>query len=453
MERFVLEELSKWKESKYRKPLILCGARQVGKTWAMKEFGKSFRSVAYFNFDENKEYKQFFETTKDVFRIMQNLSLASGQRIDKGTLIIFDEIQECSDALNSLKYFCENARDYYVISAGSLLGLMLSKGFPVGKVDFIGMGPMTFSEFLLANGDANLYEYMTTLDKISHVPDAFFNPLCEKLKMYFVTGGMPEPVYIWTKERDIELVDKALNGIIGSYELEFGKHHEDLEGEENRYDAQKISLIWNSLPAQLSKERKKFTYSKVKEGARAREYESNLQWLVNADLVKKVYRITKPSLPLSAYKEEEYFKIYHIDVGLLRSQARLSYRAFAEGDRLFKEFKGALTENFVLQSLIRICGENPYYWANEKNEVDFIMQFDNDIIPFEAKSGKSISSLSLSEYKKMYEEETPLVVRYSLKNLTLDGNVLNIPLFMIDQTKRLLFLAKEELKRQGSLMR
>ena len=195
MKRFILEELNKWKKSKYRKPLILRGARQVGKTWVMKEFGKSFESVAYFNFDENEEYKQFFETTKDIFRIMQNLSLVSGKKIDKGTLIIFDEIQECNDALNSLKYFCENAKEYYVICAGSLLGLTLSKGFPVGKVDFIDMGPMTFSEFLIANGDKNLYEYMTTIDRVANIPDAFYNPLCEKLKMYFITGGMPEPVF------------------------------------------------------------------------------------------------------------------------------------------------------------------------------------------------------------------------------------------------------------------
>ncbi len=447
MRRFILEDLNKWKESKYRKPLIIRGARQVGKTWAMKEFGKSFESVAYFNFDENVEYRQFFETTKDVFRIMQNLSLASGQKIDRGTLIIFDEIQECNDALNSLKYFCENAGEYYVICAGSLLGLTLSKGFPVGKVDFVDMGPMTFSEFLIANGDENLYEYMNSVDRIENIPDAFYNPLCEKLKMYFVTGGMPEPVYLWTQERSIELVDRALDNIIGSYERDFGKHREDFKDNDVKYDVHKITLIWKSLPSQLAKERKKFTYSKIKEGARAREYENNLEWLVNAGLVKKIYKVSKPALPLAAYEEEEFFKVYHIDVGLLRSQSRLSYRAFAEGDRLFKEFKGALSENFVVQSLIRICGADPHYWANDKYEVDFIVQFDNDIIPIEVKSGKSISSPSLIEYKKMYEGETPLVIRYSLKNLRKDGNVLNIPLFMIDQTERLAALAMAEGKK------
>lgn len=445
MKRFILDELNSWKESKYRKPLIIRGARQVGKTWAMKEFGKSFESVAYFNFDENEEYKQFFETTKDVFRIMQNLSLAIGHKIDKGTLIIFDEIQECNDALNCLKYFCENAREYYVICAGSLLGLSLSKGFPVGKVDFIDIGPMTFSEFLIANGDENLYEYMCGIERIGNIPDAFFNPLCEKLKMYFITGGMPEPVYFWSEEREIELVDKALDGILGSYERDFGKHWKDLNEDNVKYDVQKITRIWKSLPSQLAKEKKKFTYSNVKQGARAREYENNLEWLVNADLVKKIYKVSKPALPLAAYEEEEFFKVYHIDVGLLRSQSKLSYRAFTEGDRLFKEFKGALSENFVVQSLIRIYGTNPHYWANDRYEVDFIIQSGNDILPIEVKSGKSIASPSMIEYKKMYEGETPLVIRYSLKNLTLDGNVLNIPLFMIDQTKRLITLAESEL--------
>ena len=446
MERFILEELNKWKVSKYRKPLILRGARQVGKTWAMQEFGKSFESVAYFNFDRDEEYKQFFKTTKDPFRIMQNLSFSSGQKIDKGTLIIFDEIQECNDALNSLKYFCEEASEYCVVCAGSLLGLALSKGFPVGKVNFIDVGPMTFSEFLIANGDKNLYEYMANIDRIENIPNAFYNPLCEKLKMYFITGGMPEPVKFWTQERDVELVDEGLKDIIGSYENDFGKHHEDFKEEEARYDIQKITLIWKSIFSQLSKDKKKFTYSKIKEGARAREYESNLQWLVNADIVKKIFKVSKPALPLGAYQQAEFFKIYHIDVGLLRSQSKLSYKAFTEGDRLFKEFKGALSENFVLQSLIRLYDSELYYWANDRYEVDFIIQSENDIISIEVKSGKSVSSPSISEYKKMYEGETPLVVRYSLKNLTFDGNVLNIPLFLIDQTKRLIALAKEERK-------
>lgn len=255
---------------------------------------------------------------------------------------------------------------------------------------------------------------------------------------------MPEPVYMWTKERSVELVDRALSGIIGSYEKDFGKH---LSFDENvaKYDVQKITLIWNSLPAQLSNEKKKFTYSKVREGARAREYENNLQWLVNADIVKKVIKISKPALPISAYEEGEFFKIYHLDVGLLRSQSKLSYKAFTEGDRLFTEFKGALTENFVEQSLVRLYSSAPHYWANDKYEVDFIIQSDNDVLPVEVKSGKSVSSPSVNEYAKMYDGATPLIVRYSLKNFSLDGRVLNIPLFMIDQTKKLVELAKKQL--------
>lgn len=439
MKRFISDDLRKWRESKYRKPLILRGARQVGKTWALKEFGKEFESIAYFNFDESEEYKQFFATTKDVNRILQNLSLASGQRITKNTLIVFDEIQSCNSALNALKYFCENASEYYVVCAGSLLGLTLSKGFPVGKVDFLDMGPMTFSEFLIANGDECLYEFMQSVDAIESIPDAFFNPLCEKLKMYFITGGMPEPVLRWTADRDVQLVDKALDGILGSYERDFGKHHDDTD-EWQRHDVQKITLIWNSLPSQLARENKKFLYSAVKGGARAREYEDSLQWLVNADIVKKVFKISKPGLPLSAYEELDAFKIYHGDVGLLRRQSRLNHTAFAEGNRLLTEFKGALTENYVLQSLLRQTEVIPHYWAEAPYEVDFIIQVDNEIIPVEVKSADNITSVSLKNYRKKYE--TPLAVRLSLKNLSLDGGILNVPLFMTDRLLDLLRIAK-----------
>ncbi len=443
MKRFISDDLRKWRESKYRKPLILRGARQVGKTWALKEFGKEFESIAYFNFDESEEYKQFFATTKDVNRILQNLSLASGQRITKNTLIIFDEIQSCNNALNALKYFCENASDHYVVCAGSLLGLTLSKGFPVGKVDFLDMGPMMFSEFLIANGDVYLYEFMQSVDAIENIPDAFFNPLCEKLKMYFITGGMPEPVLRWTADRDVQLVDKALDGILGSYERDFGKHHDDTD-EWQRHDVQKITLIWNSLPSQLARENKKFLYSAVKGGARAREYEDSLQWLVNADIVKKVFKISKPGLPLSAYEELDAFKIYHGDVGLLRRQSRLNHTAFAEGNRLLTEFKGALTENYVLQSLLRQTEVIPHYWAEAPYEVDFIIQVDNEIIPVEVKSADNITSVSLKNYRKKYE--TPLAVRLSLKNLSLDGGILNVPLFMTDRLCDLIRIAKREME-------
>ncbi|WP_300345165.1 AAA family ATPase, partial [Fusobacterium sp.] len=270
MERFILNDLIKWKNSKYRKPLILKGVRQVGKTWILKKFGKvCYENVAYFNFDENMEYRQFFETTKDINRILQNLMLISNQKIEPyNTLIIFDEVQDCPEVINSLKYFYENAPEYHIVCAGSLLGITLAKpsSFPVGKVDFLNIYPMTFSEFLIANGDKNLKLFLDSVEDIEKIPDAFYNPLYEKLKMYYITGGMPESVYMWTKERDTELMVKSLNNIIEAYERDFAKHP-------NIKEFPKISMIWKSIPSQLSKENKKFIYKVVKEGARAREYE------------------------------------------------------------------------------------------------------------------------------------------------------------------------------------
>ena len=442
MKRFILEELEEWKVSEYRKPLILRGARQVGKTWVMKEFGKSFKSVIYLNFEEKKTYKDFFKYSLDPFEIMNRLSMALNQKIDKDTLLIFDEIQECNDALNSLKYFCENAREYYVISAGSLLGLSLANGFPVGKVDFIDMYPLTFSEFLIATGNENLYEFLNSIERIENIPEFFYQSLCEKLKIYLTVGGMPEAVDVWIKKQSIDSLDKAQKNILSAYETDFGKH---LEGDFFKNDVNKIRLIWDTVASQLSKENKKFIYTQMKNGARAREYENSLQWLVNADLLKKIYKITKPGFPLKAYKEKNSFKLYHMDVGLLRRQVDLNHQVILEGDRLFQEFKGALTENFVVQSLIAKLKVNPHYWSNQNYEVDLIIQLDNQIIPIEIKSGKNISSPSLNEYKKLYAGVTPFVVRYSLNNLKLDGNVLNIPLFLIDRTEQLIRIAQKSI--------
>ena len=435
MRRYILDDLRKWKNSKRRKPLIIRGARQVGKTWVLKEFGKEFKDgYAYFNFDKDVEYKQFFETTKDVNRIIKNLAMASGQKITKDTLIIFDEIQACEEALNSLKYVCEDAPEYYVACAGSLLGLMLAGGFPVGKVDFLKMGPMTFKEFLLADGDDNLVEYISQVDELENIPEAFFNPLCEKLKMYFITGGMPEAVLVWSEDSDINEVDRVLSDILSSYESDFGKHAPIV-------DVPKIRLIWDSLPSQLAKENKKFLYSVVKNGARAREYENALNWLNDADLISKVYRITKPELPISSYDDLDAFKIFMVDVGLLRKHSHLAYTAFMENTRLFTEFKGALTENFIFQSLVRKMEVVPRYWSNTTYEVDFVIQKENNIIPVEVKAGTNVRSTSIKKYQEEYKDSTPLVVRFSLKNLSLDGNVLNIPLFMVDELDRLIDIA------------
>ena len=385
MERYVLQDLLKWKNSPYRKPLILKGVRQVGKTWVLKEFGRRYyENTAYFNFDENEEYKQFFETTKDTDRILQNLMLASGQKIlPEKTLIIFDEVQDCPKVINSMKYFCENAPQYHIACAGSLLGIALAKpaSFPVGKVNFLRVDPMTFSEFLLANGDENLAAYLDSVDTLTPLLNAFFNPLYEKLKMNYVTGGMPESVLMWTQARDVDA----------------------------------------------------------------------LQWLVDARLVHKIYRSSAPGLPIAAYDDLSAFKIYLVDVGLLRRLAQLAPTAFGEGNRLFTEFKGALTENFVLQSLIPQFEVTPRYWTqtNPPYEVDFLIQRGNDIFPVEVKSAANTTGRSLKKFKELFADKVKLRIRFSLDNLKLDGDVLNIPLFMADKADRLIGLALEA---QGKIL-
>ncbi|MDR3295426.1 MAG: ATP-binding protein [Clostridiales Family XIII bacterium] len=440
MERFILKPLEKWKNSKFRKPLILQGVRQSGKTWALKEFGKRFyENTAYFNFDENEEFRQFFESNKDPKRILSNLAFASGVKINpETTLIIFDEVQDCPKVINSLKYFKENTPGYHVASAGSLLGVRLAKpsSFPVGQVHFLNMHPMTFTEFLLACGDENLVEYLNAIT-IEPIPDAFFNPLCEKLKMYYVTGGMPESVKMWAEEQDIEAMQAALSDIIAAYERDFSKHA----------DASvfpKISAIWNSLPSQLSRENKKFLYSLAKNGARAREYEDALRWLVDANLVSKIYRSTAPRLPLSSYDDLTAFKIYGADVGVLRKLSQLAPSAFGERNRLFTEFKGALSENFVLQSLQTQFEVAPRYWSveNPRYEVDFLIQRENTIYPIEVKSANNVRSRSLRKYKEKFSDDVNVLLRFSLENLQLDGDMLNIPLFMADRVGQVLDLLK-----------
>ena len=442
MERLIMKQLYAWKSSPYRKPLILKGVRQVGKTWVLKEFGrKYYENTAYFNFDENEEYKQFFETAKDVDRILQNLMLASNQKISpEKTLIIFDEVQDCPKVINSMKYFCENAPEYHIACAGALLGITLSKpaSFPVGKVNFMQIDPMTFAEFLLANGDENLAAYLNTIDRVEPLPDAFFNPLYEKLKMYFVTGGMPESVLMWTKARDVAAMQNVLSDIIEAYERDFAKHP-------NISEFPKISMIWKSVPSQLARENKKFLYRVVKEGARAREYEDALQWLVDARLVYKIYRSSAPGLPVSAYDDLSAFKIYLVDVGILRRLAMLAPTAFGEGNRLFTEFKGALTENYVLQELATQFEVVPRYWSksNPPYEVDFLLQRENDIFPVEVKAETNTNSRSLRKFKELYGDRVKLCIRFSLDNLKLNNDVLNIPLFMAGHTDRLIGLALE----------
>ena len=343
-----MKELIKWKESKTRKPLILRGARQVGKTYILKEFGKeNYQNIAYFNFDNDEELKNIFLHTKDPKRIIEQLVLVSEERIEPDkTLIIFDEVQECPNALNSLKYFNEDANEYHIIAAGSLLGIRLSHtSFPVGKVEFLDMYPMTFTEFLKADGSENLVQYMESIKGFENILEVFWSRLEEKLKTYFIIGGMPEAVNSWVLKKDITEVNKIQKNILEAYEEDFSKHTTATE-------ANRISIIWNSIPSQLAKNNKKFLYQVAKEGARAREYEGAVNWLNDANLIYKIYNITKPSMSLIAYNDLSSFKIYLNDIGLLKSMTNLSSRVIIEGNRIFEEFKGALTENYVLQMLI-----------------------------------------------------------------------------------------------------
>lgn len=435
IKREVLTKLVEWKRSKTWKPLIIMGARQVGKTWLLKKFGNSyFDSVAYFNFDRQPELKQFFDNTKDPNRIIQNLSLVLGKPIIPGqTLIIFDEIQECNQALNSLKYFNEESPEYSIACAGSLLGVAMSRGasFPVGNVDFIRINPVTFTEFLNA-ADEELGNYVNSIKSIEPLPDIFYSTLIEKFKMYYLSGGMPEAIVALLEAKDITLTQNVLMNIINAYTLDFSKHADNK-------DIPKIGYIWESIPSQLARENKKFLYRTVKPGARAREYEDALLWLTNAGLVHRVNRSEKPSLPVSAYDDLTAFKIYLCDVGLLRRLASLDPVAITEGNRLFTEFKGALTENYILESLINQFENQPRYWTSGNiAEVDFLLQYKNDIIPIEVKSDENIRSKSLSVYRKTFSPQ--ISIRFSLRNLKHEDGLINIPLFLADKTSDFLNL-------------
>lgn len=431
--REIISKLISWKSSPDRKPLILQGARQVGKTWILKYFGdKFFENTAYFNFDLQMELRDFFQKTKDPERIIEFLSVVNGKPIlPEKTLIIFDEIQECNDALNSLKYFREQHPEYAVAGAGSLLGVALSRGasFPVGNVDFLKMYPLTFKEFL-SEADASLYEYLNELEQIEPIPELFFSKLTDKLKLYFISGGMPEAVTALLEKRDTELCQNVLQGILNAYTLDFSKHIDNK-------DVAKVNYIWSSLPSQLSRENKKFLFQAVKPGARAREYEDALSWLINAGLAYKIHLISKPGLPLKAYEDITAFKIYLSDTALLRRLSMLDPIAITEGNRLFTEFKGALTENFILSSILTQFESTPCYWkSGNEAEVDFIVQVRNDIVPIEVKSDENVRSKSLSVYREKHNP--PISIRFSLRNLKKEEGLINVPLFMVDYLKDML---------------
>lgn len=426
MKRFIMKKLIDWKNSKDRKPLILKGARQVGKTYILKEFGENnYDNVAYFNFDHDDGLENLFLNTKDPKRIIEQLSLVIGKKISpESTLIIFDEIQECPNALNSLKYFCEEAPSYHVVCAGSLLGIRLSKtSFPVGKVDFLNLYPMTFSEFLIADGSSNLVTVMEETKEIKEIPEVFEKQLIEKLKVYYIVGGMPEVVYSWVNDKDIEKVNQIQKNILDSYEHDFSKHVD-------ASDANKISLIWNGIPSQLARENKKFVYQVIKDGARAREYEGALNWLNDANLISKCYLVNKCAFPLKAYNDLSAYKIYMNDVGLLRRMSGLDSSIILEGNKLLEEFKGAFTENYVANVLKYLLDDTPNYYTFDRNEIDFVIQRKNKIIPIEVKSDKSTNHNSLTKYNANNDNE--ISFRFSLNNLSKNGKIVNIPLYLIE---------------------
>ena len=440
MRRYIKEQLIEWKNRKDKKPLILKGARQVGKTYILKEFGQEqYENVAYFNFDHDEALKELFVTTKYPKRILEQLVFVTGKAIKpQKTLIIFDEVQECPDALNSLKYFQEEANEYHIVCAGSLLGIKLSHtSFPVGKVEYLEMYPMTFTEFLLADNQDNLVQYMESINKIEKIPDIIFNQLNEKIKSYFIIGGMPEVVKMWVETRDIEAVNRIQKQILSGYEDDFGKHTDTI------YMQAKISIIWESVISQLARENKKFLYQVAKSGARAREYEDAIGWLNDSDILHKIFNITKPDFPLNAYTDLSSFKLYMLDVGLLRRKANLDSKIVAYGNKLFEEFKGALTENFILNMIMFKFENKPNYYTFDRHEIDFIIQYKNEIIPIEVKSSENINNISLTRFNELNENK--ISVRFSTRNLDKSGKILNVPIFMAEYIDKLITLGVEEI--------
>lgn len=429
MERALKSELLNWQKQSNRLPLIIQGARQVGKTYLMKWFGQThFKQHAYFNFDERPELKDFFKPNKDVDRIIHSLSLVSGKAIHADTLIIFDEIQECPEALNTLKYFAEKKPELPIVCAGSLLGIVLNSGisFPVGKVAFMTLYPLSFKE-VLPYWNTNLALFLNQIKSIEPIPDYFFFDLVDNFKKYLITGGMPAVLNAFKQENSFDACDTVLQNLILSYNGDFAKHPV-------MSDVAKIGQVFNSLPGQLSRENKKFIYQLVRTGARAREYEDAIQWLSRAGLVYQIKLISKPGLPLAAYDEMSAFKLYALDVGIMRKMAKLSPAAYTEGSRLFTEFKGAIIENYILQSLAAQFDNLPRYWTSGNlAEVDFVIEYKNEIIPIEVKSDENIKSRSLQVYHQKFKPK--LRIRFSLKNLSYRDGLLNIPHFMSDYTK------------------
>ena len=425
MERLLIEELKKWQNKTDRKPLILRGARQVGKTWLLKEFGKiCFKDVCYINFEQVGSLESVFSGTLNPEEIINQLSVFHGKRIQPNdTLIIFDEVQEMPRALTSLKYFAEETPEYAICCAGSLLGVALHKGtsFPVGKVDFLTLHPMSFREFLIANGEHMLVEYVLNG---SRALQPFESRLVNMLKQYFIIGGMPSAVKKWLDTKDYFAVDEVQHAIIVAYENDFSKHAPNNLVEKIRY-------VWDSIPSQLAKENKKFIYGLVREGARAREYEDALMWLSDAGEILRTYNVTKPDVPLKAYADLKSFKVFLLDVGLLRCLSGLSPKVILEGSRIFEEFKGALTEQYVCQELNTIPHlQSQYYWTTpSKAEIDFLLSEGLNVIPLECKAGYTMNAKSLKSYREKYSPT--LSLRTSLLPYERNEGMCNIPLYIL----------------------
>lgn len=424
IKRNIIDSLKEWKGASNRKPVLLMGARQTGKTWVMETFGKEyFDYCAKFDFDRQPELKSVFKTSKNPDRILKELALFCTVPLIAGkTLIIFDEIQECEEALNSLKYFCEDAPMYHIIAAGSMLGVAVRKRHmtvPVGKVKVMKMTPVTFREFLYTS-DPQTYEYVDSLNEATHLPEIILNKLILEYKRYLTCGGMPEAVVCMLENRGMQELEGTLQDILDLYELDFAKYAEARE-------IPRIHAIWHSLPAQLAKENKKFIYNIIKKGARSKDYEDALMWLEEAGMIQRVYNITKPGIPLSAYGQSDAFKVYACDCGLLRRLANLPSTVIMDPTSNYTEFKGSMTESAILQSLItKMINEIPHYWSSAgKAEIEFILQYDNEVIPIEVKAEKCISGRSLTVYNEMYHPQSR--IRFSFQNLQYNNGLLSCP--------------------------
>lgn len=428
MKRFALEKLKIWKEKPDRKPLIIRGARQVGKTWLMKEFGKTcFEKTAYVNFDSNPRMQQLFEGEIDVERMILAISAETGVSINcADTLLIFDEVQEVPKALGSLKYFCENAPEYAIVAAGSLLGVAMHKGtsFPVGKVDFMDLYPLSFQEFLCALGEERFVTMLQSTD--TDMVTMFKTKYIDRLREYYYVGGMPEAVQNFVLNKDYNKVREIQKNLLNYYQQDFSKHAKISL-------VPRLNLVWNSIPMQLAKENKKYIYGQVREGARAKDFELAIQWLLDCGLIHKVHRVKKPSLPLKAYMDLNAFKIYMLDVGLLLAMADLDASVIIDGNRIFTEFKGALTEQYVLQQMIAELGVEPYYYTttNSTGKIDFMLQAPGSVIPVEVKAEENLRAKSLWAFCEKYHPKH--AVRTSMSDFREQDWMTNIPLYNIDR--------------------